>query len=360
MNGGFHPVKQTLSFFLAVTMMGFFFSACGKPARNTPYTFRVATDGSGERQWSVKLSERDVVSYTVTAKNDETDVVFTGLAKGSVNATVYLARAGETAADADDVYVLALNVDARKNVTQPLPRYGAYSVRLDGDVSGSEWYVECSDERIVHYSEEREYPEKSADEDGMQDFTQIYTFTGRRPGAVHVRICVRYPWAEGMDTTRADFWLLVDSEYRVTKLEGTDFASFRLSEQGSTAQRDVYEAVRTDEGVRLSHYYALSAWSEEKNDYVEERMDETVIDGGEALYIYLAGLVHACGVPDWNGFSGSDPRVLDGTMFSFEATLADSGTVTASGSNAYPQQYREFRSGLYDAMKLYAQPNEMN
>ena len=341
-------MKRIISFVLAVMTVGFLFSACGKNPQGTPYTFRVAQDAAGEKQWTVKLGDRDIVSYAMQPADDgRTDVVFTGLRKGSVQATLYLAQKDGNVLTADNVYVLTLRVDARKNVTQSEPPYGAYAVSLSGDVSGSEWRVEC-DERIVHWKADREYPKKPSDEDGMQDFTQIYTFTGRRPGATRVRVLVDYPWSEGAQSTREDCWLLVDDEYRVSRLEPTDFVSFRIFKQGSSAVRDVYEAVRTDDGVRLSHYDGLSNWSDETNDYVPQRQNETVIDGGEALYLYLAGLLHACGVPGWDGFSGGNPPgVLDGTMFELEAELADGSTVHASGSNNYPDHFRDFWGCLY-------------
>ena len=343
---------------LAVMVMGFLLSGCGKQPHDTPYTLRVEGEADGGRQWMVKLGKSGIVSYAIQTDGDKTDVVFTGLKAGSVNATVYHAPAGQTAFAADDVHVLTLKVDARKNVTQPEPYYGAYSVRLAGDVAGAEWHVECSDEQVVRWTADREYPKKSADEDGMQEFTQIYSFTGRRPGAAHVRIFVTYPWSEGAESTREDFWLLVDTEYRVSRLEPTDFESFILSESGMRAEKEAYEAKRTADGVQFSHYFAVSRWSDEAKEYVEERMNETVIDGGEELYLYLAGLTHACDTPGWDGFSGSDPRVLDGTTFTFRAKLADGRQVYATGSNAYPKHYHEFRQGLRSAAELYAQQNE--
>ena len=358
MRGRLHFAKRIVFYITVVMMVGFLFSGCGKAPHDTPYTFRVASEADGERQWMVRLAKSGIVSYAIETEGDETCVVFTGLKAGSVDATVYHAPAGQTAFAADDVYVLTLKVDMRKNVTQPKPYYGAYTVRLAGDVAGSQWRVECSDERIVHWEADREYPKKSTDEDGMQDFTQLYTFTGRHPGAAHVRICVSYPWAEGAESVREDFWLLVDAEYRVSRLEPTDFESFTLSETGMRAAKEAYEAKRTADGVQLSHYFAMSHWSEEKNDYVEERTDETVIDGGEELYMYLAGLTHACDMPGWDGFSGSDPHVLDGTMFTFRAKLADGTQVYATGSNAYPKRYHAFRQGLSSMIKLYGTQNE--
>ena len=346
--------KRIISLFLAVMIMGSLFSGCGKIPHDTPYTFRVANDPTGERQWMVRsVNARDVVSYVIRqAQDDQTDVVFTGLKKGKGDVILYLARAGEGERTADNVYRLTLQVDARKNVTQQDPPYGAYSVRLAGDVSGSEWSVDC-DEKIVHVKANREYPKKSSGEDGMQEFTQIYTFTGRRPGAAHVRINVDYPWAEGAGTTREDFWLLVDADFCVSRLEPTDFVSFRVVEHGMRAMEDVYEAERTENGVRLTHYYAVSRWSEETNRYEDERMDETVIDGGETLYMYLAGMMHACNVPGWDGFRGKNPPgVLDGTMFSFEAKLADGSNVTASGSNNFPKRYSTFWDSLYSVVSI--------
>lgn len=50
-------------------------------------------------------------------------------------------------------------------------------------------------------------------------------------------------------------------------------------------------------------------------------------------------VVRTCDVGRWNGFSGSDPRVLDGGGFDFSADFSDGSHVSAHGSNCYPEGY---------------------
>ena len=66
------------------------------------------------------------MSHTVTQHDapGKTDVVFTGLQKGRVNATLYRGSLLQTASD---VYVLTLLVDRKGNVTESDSRFGAYT-----------------------------------------------------------------------------------------------------------------------------------------------------------------------------------------------------------------------------------------
>ena len=45
------------------------------------------------------------------------------------------------------------------------------------------------------------------------------------------------------------------------------------------------------------------------------------------------------GIPDWDGFSGYNPDVLDGQSFDLLAEYADGRSVEASGDNAFPPGY---------------------
>ena len=64
-------VKRTISYLLAVMIMGSLFSACGKMPHDTPYTFRVANDPTGERQWTVRSNNvRGILTYEVRQAPD--------------------------------------------------------------------------------------------------------------------------------------------------------------------------------------------------------------------------------------------------------------------------------------------------
>lgn len=344
----FAYLQRILSLFVSVVMVMGLFSGCGqKPLSGVPYTMTVESDASGARQWSADYDKDGIVTHTVTEHADtgETEVVFTGVKKGTAKVTLYRAEPGQILRAADDVFVFTLCVDRKGNVTKTGSDHGAYTVDCGSGISGAEWKVVCSDESVVRWAG-REKPFKS-DEDGMQSFTMEYTFTGRHPGAAHVQVQTYLPWADEVAPMR-DFWLFVDGEYRVSLLEATDFESVRLSVQGSSAGQDVYEAQKTEDGVKLFHYTGYYDWSDAINDYAETREDETVLDGGEAAYRYIAGLLTACDVRKWDGFRKSNPHVLDGEMFSFSAKLADGTTITASGSNSFPVHYGELVNALHD------------
>ena len=132
--------------------------------------------------------------------------------------------------------------------------------------------------------------------------------------------------------------------------QGIDFEYIKWTEQGMRAGAQVLEAEKTADGVRLSSYVAVHNRSEETNDTVETRMDETTVDGDAETYRAVALLLAECKVRKWNGFRGRKPYVLDGKTFIFEASLADGTTIRASGSNRYPARYAQLQSALYDLM----------
>ena len=53
----------------------------------------------------------------------------------------------------------------------------------------------------------------------------------------------------------------------------------------------------------------------------------------------LAELAEARGVLSWDGFSGSNPYLLDGESFRLELAFSDGTTVFAAGSGRFPQGY---------------------
>lgn len=53
----------------------------------------------------------------------------------------------------------------------------------------------------------------------------------------------------------------------------------------------------------------------------------------------LERLIADFGLWDWNGFSGSNPDVLDGESFSLSASFADGREIKAWGSNSFPAGY---------------------
>lgn len=123
-----------------------------------------------------------------------------------------------------------------------------------------------------------------------------------------------------------------------------EFQSIRISETGMMAYSTVYYAEKTDTGVHLEYYMGRYYW--DGNDQKEDKQMIHQVDGDETLYQKVARLAAKYDLISWDGFSGSDPNVLDGYSFSFDATLADGKTISASGSNKYPDGYRGFTTEM--------------
>ena len=59
-------------------------------------------------------------------------------------------------------------------------------------------------------------------------------------------------------------------------------------------------------------------------------------------------LLNAFPVMKWDGFHGKHPRgVLDGEMFSFQATVNDGVTIRAEGSANFPKGFQDFRRAIH-------------
>lgn len=345
------PMKRILAILISAVMLMCLFTGCkNKSESPQTYTFTVETDASGGKGWTIRYSQSGIVNCKETARDEEnkTDFVFTGVQKGDVHVTLFHAKQGESILKADNVYMLDLSVDRKGRVTESDPYYGAYAVDCGNAVSGAEWQVSYSDKNVVH-TNVRRHP-LDLDGDGMQNYTTEYIFTGRRPGAVHVQIENYLPWCD-LTQPQEDLWLYVDSEYRVSALEMTEFQSFRLTQQGTTAEQTVYAAEKTEDGVQLTRYTAVQSWSDTARDMVEEKTNENVLNGGEDTYRHLAGLLHESNVKDWNGFHGTNPHVLDGRSFRFEAVLANGQTIEAGGTNHFPDGLSALEDILYTLME---------
>lgn len=62
----------------------------------------------------------------------------------------------------------------------------------------------------------------------------------------------------------------------------------------------------------------------------------------------LGQVVSDCGMEGWNGVYSTEYEVLDGECFSLELEFADGVTVSASGSNAFPEGYDEATGAMDD------------
>ncbi|MCR4577504.1 MAG: hypothetical protein K5784_06320 [Clostridiales bacterium] len=79
--------------------------------------------------------------------------------------------------------------------------------------------------------------------------------------------------------------------------------------------------------------------------------DEAVREFPPAFAEELQKLVSEYKLEDWNGFRGSDPRVLDGEHFTLELSFADGDMVRASGENEFPEGYHNAVNAVEDVFR---------
>ncbi len=80
--------------------------------------------------------------------------------------------------------------------------------------------------------------------------------------------------------------------------------------------------------------------------------DAKVVPCDEAFLEKLNALIQEYGVAAWNGFSMSDPNVLDGTSFGLFVGFKDrSQNISAHGYMSFPPRYRDFRDALEELFK---------
>ena len=65
----------------------------------------------------------------------------------------------------------------------------------------------------------------------------------------------------------------------------------------------------------------------------------------------MIGILNECKVLSWDGFDGPHPKgVLDGEMFSFEASVNGGKKIRATGSQNFPKHYWEFKKAVWEIL----------
>ncbi len=165
--------------------------------------------------------------------------------------------------------------------------------------------------------------------------------------------------------------------------EFTDFTCIKLTTGNSTAQKTVYKAQKTENGVHIEYYlipsYAagmmgmmsalggmgmmsmMNGMTPSANPNTtypsgapaipdEPANQKTMLKNYEAsadVYKDLARCLSACNIISWNGFSGPSPAGMrDGGDFTLHVVLDDGTEISASGTNNYPQNYSTLLSAL--------------
>ena len=124
-----------------------------------------------------------------------------------------------------------------------------------------------------------------------------------------------------------------------------EFKSIRLRVQGMMATAREYEALKTKEGVEVSLYDGPWTYDEKmtREDCLQSRKN-----GDDKFYCEMGEFFYEIGLEKWDGFNKSNPDVLDGYTFTFEAETVDGKKMHAYGSNSYPENYRKFEDYLWN------------
>ncbi len=118
----------------------------------------------------------------------------------------------------------------------------------------------------------------------------------------------------------------------------TSFSEIRRKVSGMRLT-EVYEILCCGDDAEVSQYW-LSYKNHEDNYNLQKHVTVPAAD--------VIDVLNQCGILKWDGFRGKNPRgVLDGTMFSFTATVNGGRRLNADGSNNFPKHYRDFTDVLY-------------
>jgi len=114
-----------------------------------------------------------------------------------------------------------------------------------------------------------------------------------------------------------------------------EITSFSFTHTGSsTEQCFLYSAEQTEDGIRLYTEELFSGGL-----IVDMIVDEPILE-------HLGEIAGKYRLDRWDGFDKSDKHVMDGTRFSLSVTLADGKTISAHGSNSFPDGYGDAKQEI--------------
>ena len=121
---------------------------------------------------------------------------------------------------------------------------------------------------------------------------------------------------------------------------------FSFSESNSYFKRVQGYEFRSQEGKNTAYFLMAN----------EEEPYPVPVD--EAWVDTLTGFISQYGMLGWDGFSGSDSTLLDGTHFDVSFSYADGTAVHASGYGKFPSGYGDASSAI-DAHFIQLLPEDM-
>jgi len=124
--------------------------------------------------------------------------------------------------------------------------------------------------------------------------------------------------------------------------EITALESLSLRESGMRITQ-VYEILEKGDKAEISLYTI----------YYKDGADERRLESRSACPMEdCLQQLNACKVGSWNGFHGAHPKnVMDGTMFTLEATVNGGTRLYADGSQNFPKHYHDFVGWLSEQLR---------
>ena len=120
--------------------------------------------------------------------------------------------------------------------------------------------------------------------------------------------------------------------FQKKKLTSFDTVTLRLSGMRFFVE---YEIVCREAACEITEYSLV--FNSDKEERVPKRRVERPTDE-------VMDVLRGSGVAGWDGFHGSHPKgVLDGTMFTLNATVNDGQKIYASGSQNFPHGFQKLR-----------------
>ena len=172
---------------------------------------------------------------------------------------------------------------------------------------------------LTHNSQENGYDIINLTGSG---YNVVMTFTGQKPGRTSAHISCSSPIA---DNWERDYDITVDRNLNVTVKELPYVVKLRMT-RGGFRIFSVYE-VRFD-GLD----YTLHKESAFDDAYQNLRPD---------VNQKVMEIISKYDVFSWDGFDKDNRWVLDGEDFTFKLVLSDGTDVYATGSNKFPNNYRD-------------------
>ena len=183
---------------------------------------------------------------------------------------------------------------------------------------GYEYSAAADDPSVVRCETRYEYEPHAEEIDGAA-FDFFVTLTGLKAGSTVVRVYGRSPIQENETSV---YTVTVDENLRVSLTPVRAISFFYVYRSGEI-HYDSYQITLDAEGYRLS---------------VSEGPERPI---GADRVSALMKVIDDCDLASWDGFSGSQPFVLDGESFWLDFTLTDGTRVHASGDNVFPEHYFE-------------------